>query len=159
MICCRICGKGFLIAVQIWSQGRLSVSSFSCYNLSNQYHQRLQSLLFKLLHAKKCSFIVLVSAFFHGKLQKASPPRCLSSIQHMMFGRYHYPYLLKLFNDLLQHQYKDDTLLPFFFSQVEHVLSPEGSDPQRLWQNCRLDITKCDSKQFEILQGCNRINS
>ncbi|VAH70339.1 unnamed protein product [Triticum turgidum subsp. durum] len=37
--------------------------------------------------------------------------------------------------------------------QVEHVLSPEGSDPERLWQNCRLDITKCDSKQLETLQG------
>lgn len=36
--------------------------------------------------------------------------------------------------------------------QVEHVLSPEGSDPQRLWQNCRLDVTKCDSKQLGILQ-------
>ncbi|KAF7040845.1 hypothetical protein CFC21_050719 [Triticum aestivum] len=37
--------------------------------------------------------------------------------------------------------------------QVEHVLSPEGSDPEHLWQNCRLDITKCDSKQLETLQG------
>ncbi|KAM0856921.1 hypothetical protein ACQ4PT_048823 [Festuca glaucescens] len=37
--------------------------------------------------------------------------------------------------------------------QVEHVLSPEGSDPERLWENCRLDITKCDSKQLETLQG------
>jgi hypothetical protein len=37
--------------------------------------------------------------------------------------------------------------------QVEHVLSPEGSDPQNLWRNCRMDITKCSSKQLEILQG------
>ncbi|KAJ1287295.1 hypothetical protein BS78_03G419900 [Paspalum vaginatum] len=37
--------------------------------------------------------------------------------------------------------------------QVEHVLSPEGSDPQNLWRNCRTDITKCSSKQLEILQG------
>ncbi|OEL36850.1 Pectin acetylesterase 5 [Dichanthelium oligosanthes] len=37
--------------------------------------------------------------------------------------------------------------------QVEHVLSPEGSDPQNLWRNCRVDITKCSSKQLEILQG------
>ncbi|KAI5001359.1 hypothetical protein ZWY2020_026009 [Hordeum vulgare] len=37
--------------------------------------------------------------------------------------------------------------------QVEHVLSPDGSDPENLWQNCRLDITKCDSKQLETLQG------
>ncbi|KAL5227782.1 hypothetical protein ABZP36_016047 [Zizania latifolia] len=37
--------------------------------------------------------------------------------------------------------------------QVEHVLSPEGSDPQHSWQNCRLDITKCNSKHLEILQG------
>uniref|UniRef100_A0A0A8XW89 Pectin acetylesterase n=1 Tax=Arundo donax TaxID=35708 RepID=A0A0A8XW89_ARUDO len=37
--------------------------------------------------------------------------------------------------------------------QVEHVLSPVRSDPKNLWQNCRLDITKCSSKQLEILQG------
>ncbi|TVU37071.1 hypothetical protein EJB05_19038 [Eragrostis curvula] len=37
--------------------------------------------------------------------------------------------------------------------QVEHVLSPEGSDPQNLWGDCRMDITKCSSKQLEILQG------
>ncbi|KAL6613717.1 hypothetical protein ACP70R_035987 [Stipagrostis hirtigluma subsp. patula] len=37
--------------------------------------------------------------------------------------------------------------------QVEYVLSPQGSDPQNLWQNCRMDITKCSSKQLEILQG------
>ncbi|XP_066313342.1 pectin acetylesterase 5-like [Miscanthus floridulus] len=37
--------------------------------------------------------------------------------------------------------------------QVEHVLSPEGSDPQNLWQNCRTDITKCSSKQLDVLQG------
>nr|CAB3503483.1 unnamed protein product [Digitaria exilis] len=37
--------------------------------------------------------------------------------------------------------------------QVEHVLSPEGSDPQNLWRNCRMDITKCSTKQLEILQG------
>jgi len=41
--------------------------------------------------------------------------------------------------------------------QVEHVLSPEGSDPQNLWQNCRTDITKCSSKQLEVLQGCSGI--
>ncbi|CAO1940285.1 unnamed protein product [Urochloa humidicola] len=40
--------------------------------------------------------------------------------------------------------------------QVEHVLSPQGSDPQNLWRNCRMDITKCDSKQLEILQGFRR---
>ncbi|KAK1670243.1 hypothetical protein QYE76_058402 [Lolium multiflorum] len=40
--------------------------------------------------------------------------------------------------------------------QVEHVLSPEGSDPERLWENCRLDITKCDAKQLETLQGFRR---
>ena len=44
-----------------------------------------------------------------------------------------------------------------FTVQVEHVLSPEGSDPQNLWRNCRMDITKCSSKQLEILQGCNGI--
>ncbi|KAK3166633.1 hypothetical protein QOZ80_1AG0048330 [Eleusine coracana subsp. coracana] len=37
--------------------------------------------------------------------------------------------------------------------QVEHILSPAGSDPQNLWQDCRMDITKCNSKQLEILQG------
>ncbi|XP_066312912.1 pectin acetylesterase 5-like [Miscanthus floridulus] len=37
--------------------------------------------------------------------------------------------------------------------QVEHVLSPEVSDPQNLWQNCRTDITKCSSKQLDVLQG------
>ncbi|KAK8454561.1 hypothetical protein SEVIR_5G475800v4 [Setaria viridis] len=37
--------------------------------------------------------------------------------------------------------------------QVEHVLSPQGSDPQNLWRNCRMDITKCSSKQLEVLQG------
>ncbi|KAL6853313.1 hypothetical protein ACP4OV_019342 [Aristida adscensionis] len=30
--------------------------------------------------------------------------------------------------------------------QVEHVLSPQGSDPQNLWQNCRMDITRCFRK-------------
>ncbi|KAM0884142.1 hypothetical protein ACQ4PT_031184 [Festuca glaucescens] len=40
--------------------------------------------------------------------------------------------------------------------QVEHVLSPEGSDPERLWENCRLDITKCDAEQLETLQGFRR---
>jgi hypothetical protein len=43
--------------------------------------------------------------------------------------------------------------------QVEHVLTPDGSDPQNLWQDCRMDITKCNTKQLEILQGCNMINS
>lgn len=37
--------------------------------------------------------------------------------------------------------------------QVEHVLTPDGSDPQNLWQDCRMDITKCNTKQLEILQG------
>ncbi|WVZ77073.1 hypothetical protein U9M48_024975 [Paspalum notatum var. saurae] len=37
--------------------------------------------------------------------------------------------------------------------QVEHVLSPEASDPQNLWLECKMDITKCSSKQLEILQG------
>uniref|UniRef100_A0A0D9WBZ3 Pectin acetylesterase n=1 Tax=Leersia perrieri TaxID=77586 RepID=A0A0D9WBZ3_9ORYZ len=37
--------------------------------------------------------------------------------------------------------------------QVQHVLSPEASDPQRSWLECRLDISKCDSNQLEILQG------
>ncbi|CAO1947405.1 unnamed protein product [Urochloa humidicola] len=40
--------------------------------------------------------------------------------------------------------------------QVEHVLSPQGSDPENLWRNCRMDITKCDPKQLEILQGFRR---
>ncbi|KAF8749177.1 hypothetical protein HU200_012716 [Digitaria exilis] len=44
-------------------------------------------------------------------------------------------------------------LFPDFTLQVEHVLSPEGSDPQNLWRNCRMDITKCTTKQLEILQG------
>uniref|UniRef100_A0A0D9YKS1 Pectin acetylesterase n=1 Tax=Oryza glumipatula TaxID=40148 RepID=A0A0D9YKS1_9ORYZ len=37
--------------------------------------------------------------------------------------------------------------------QIEHVLTPDGSDPQNLWQDCRMDITKCNTKQLEILQG------
>ncbi|ONM34146.1 Pectin acetylesterase 5 [Zea mays] len=37
--------------------------------------------------------------------------------------------------------------------QVEHVLSPEGSDRENLWQNCRMDISRCSSKQLEVLQG------
>lgn len=37
------------------------------------------------------------------------------------------------------------------------MLSPEGSDPQNLWQNCRTDITKCSSKQLDVLQGCSGI--
>ncbi|EEE62081.1 hypothetical protein OsJ_16865 [Oryza sativa Japonica Group] len=37
--------------------------------------------------------------------------------------------------------------------QVQHVLSPVASDPQHSWLECRLDISKCDSNQLEILQG------
>ncbi|KAG8084581.1 hypothetical protein GUJ93_ZPchr0010g8923 [Zizania palustris] len=37
--------------------------------------------------------------------------------------------------------------------QVQHVLAPKVSDPQHSWLNCRLDISKCDSNQLEILQG------
>ncbi|KAL6622999.1 hypothetical protein ACP70R_032878 [Stipagrostis hirtigluma subsp. patula] len=40
--------------------------------------------------------------------------------------------------------------------QVEHALSPEGTDPKKLWHDCRLDITKCSSKQIEILQGLRK---
>ncbi|KAL6619670.1 hypothetical protein ACP70R_034809 [Stipagrostis hirtigluma subsp. patula] len=37
--------------------------------------------------------------------------------------------------------------------QVQHVLAPEASDPQRSWLNCRLDISECSSNQLDILQG------
>ncbi|KAJ0979442.1 hypothetical protein J5N97_014916 [Dioscorea zingiberensis] len=37
--------------------------------------------------------------------------------------------------------------------QVQHVLAPSTSDPQRRWQRCRLNIHNCDSKLLEALQG------
>ena len=96
------------------------------------------------------------SAFFHEKLQKASAPQCSFSIQHMTFGRYNCLYMLLSFS------MANITLNVINFHssvfKVEHVLSPEGSDPERLWENCRLDITKCDSKQLETLNGNNRTN-
>ena len=63
------------------------------------------------------------------------------------------------FNSPLVHKNQYDSYCKLFDLplQVEHVLSPEGSDPQNLWQNCRTDITKCSSKQLDVLQGCNGI--
>ncbi|KAJ3676416.1 hypothetical protein LUZ60_003828 [Juncus effusus] len=37
--------------------------------------------------------------------------------------------------------------------QVQHVLAPDVSDPKNSWQNCKLDLSKCDSDQLKILQG------
>ncbi|KAM0855727.1 hypothetical protein ACQ4PT_049585 [Festuca glaucescens] len=37
--------------------------------------------------------------------------------------------------------------------QVQHVLAPVASDPQRSWLDCKLDISKCSPNQLEILQG------
>ncbi|KAJ4805015.1 Pectin acetylesterase [Rhynchospora pubera] len=37
--------------------------------------------------------------------------------------------------------------------QVQHVVTPDVSDPSLSWRSCRLDIKKCDSNQIEILQG------
>ncbi|XP_028773011.1 pectin acetylesterase 5-like isoform X1 [Neltuma alba] len=39
------------------------------------------------------------------------------------------------------------------FWQIQHVLVPEGSDPQGHWKRCRLSISNCDTDQMDILQG------
>ncbi|KAI9115966.1 hypothetical protein K1719_012896 [Acacia pycnantha] len=39
------------------------------------------------------------------------------------------------------------------FWQIQHVLVPDGSDPQGRWKRCRFSIYNCDADLMNILQG------
>ncbi|KAE8099400.1 hypothetical protein FH972_017385 [Carpinus fangiana] len=39
------------------------------------------------------------------------------------------------------------------FWQIQNILVPEASDPHHSWQNCRLNIDKCNPSQIATLQG------
>jgi hypothetical protein len=151
MFSCRICVNSSLIAVQIWSQGRLSPDFF-----------KLPFPSFKLItlfdiEAAVCWLVpLLVVSASCEKLQNVSAHQCLYSIQHMMFGRCQNSYPLPWSISAWKWTWLL-VLFSYFTLQGEHVLSPQGSDPQNLWGNCRMDITKCSSKQLEVLQGCNGI--
>ncbi|XP_062210093.1 pectin acetylesterase 5-like isoform X2 [Phragmites australis] len=37
--------------------------------------------------------------------------------------------------------------------QIQNVVAPDGSDPDKSWQSCKADIRKCNSTQMEVLNG------
>lgn len=151
---CRTCGKSLLIAVQIWSRDRLAFCLFhvTIMILVSFVSPLLSGFMLSttLSCACQCIFPREVAKGIHTPMFILNPAYDVWQVQICICCK---PFQCSVATSIRTWYTCRSSVF-----QVEHVLSPEGSDPEHLWQNCRLDITKCDSKQLETLQGNSRIN-